>query len=155
MIQTQTYSQRDKRWSRVRLGFSTRHTLGSDGCIVTSIANMLSALGYKDTPDIVNEKLKKVGAFAGALLIWSRVPKAYPKLRFIKLTNYYNNAEVAYNVYIKRMPVIVKVDGRKIGAPLGHWVLYVGSQKMVDPWFGTVRPTNSYPALKYALYARA
>lgn len=136
------------------LGFSNRHTLGSDGCVVTSIANMISMLGYSDTPDVVNEKLKKVGAFTGALLIWSRVSKAYPKLRFVKLTNYYNNAEVAYNVYIKRMPVIVKVDGRKIGAPLGHWVLYVGSQKMVDPWDGKIKPTSTYGALKYALYDR-
>src|SRR3990167_8281017 len=102
MIQTQTYSQRDPRWKNVKLGFSKKLTIGSDGCVITSLANMLSIFGYSETPDSVNTKLKGVNGFIDGLIIWSRVSRAWPKVRFVKLTNYYNNVEVSWYVYGKR-----------------------------------------------------
>lgn len=153
MIQTQTYSQRDPRWKNRKLGFSRTSTIGSDGCLLTDISNMLPVFGYDDNPAQVNEALKSVKAFSGGLIIWSRVSKAYPNMKFIKLANSYNNSEVAWYVYIKKVPVIVKVNIKLNSKQiLGHWVLFIGDRKMVDPYDGKIKTTSTYPLLKYALY---
>ena len=153
MIKTTLYSQRDTRWSAMYLGFS-KLRIGSFGCTITSIANMLSAFGYNETPATVNTKLKAVGGFSGALVIWTAVSKVWPKAQFVKRALNFNNVEVAWYVYGKQIPVIVKVHAPQIGA-LNHWVLYVGDRKMVDPWTGKIVPTSTYGAEAYALYNKA
>jgi hypothetical protein len=103
------------------------------------------------TPDIVNSRLKDVRAFDGALLYWSRVPLAYPKFKWIKRAGSYNNAEVRYYVYTKKIPVLVQVNAWSIGAAI-HWILFLGDQKALDPWTGTFITTAKYPPTGYALY---
>jgi len=150
-------SQRDPQWAKKRLGKSTtdKYTLGSHGCTVTALTTMLNRrFSYKLTPDEVNEKLKKVNAFAdnGAgqlvLINWARVSMAFPELKWVKRVRNYNNAEVSYWVYVKRRPVMVEVQ---FGA-MRHWVLFVGSFKCIDPWTGRMVSTNTYPTTGYALY---
>lgn len=153
MINTTTYSQRDPRWANLYLGFS-RLKIGSFGCTITCITNLLNSFGYSETPATVNSKLKAVNGFSGALVIWSAVQKVWPKLRFTKRATSYNNIEVAWYVYGKRIPVIVKVYAPQIGA-LNHWVLYIGDRKMIDPWTGKVVSTSTYKPVAYSLYDRA
>lgn len=139
-------SQRDPRWSKIKLGFSNV-TIGGYGCTITCLAMLAGT-----TPDKVNEAMKRVGGYAnGNLVIWSKVPQALPNLRFVKRVNGYNNDDVKANV-----PCLVEVDFD--GTPRTddrHWVVFKGNHLLNDPWTGTERYTNVYPILKgYAIYKK-
>src|SRR3990167_2213371 len=97
------------------------------------------------TPVVVNDKLKKVQGFAnGNLLIWSKLHQAFPELTFIKRSYTYNNDEVKAN-----LPCLVEVDFDNSPVSNGnHWILFIGNQRMLDPWTGQNRPTNTYKILK-------
>lgn len=152
MIQTTVFSQRDSRWRYKKLGFSNL-SIGSYGCTITALTMFLNSQGYYETPATVNDKLKKVNGFQGALVIWSAIPKVWKNIRFIKRARNYNNVEVAWYVYVKRLPVMVEVYAPSIGA-VRHWVLYVGDRYMIDPWTGTGKPTSTYQATGYTLLDR-
>jgi hypothetical protein len=154
MLQTKTYSQRDPRWANKKLGNSI-YTIGTSGCVVTSLANLLSYFGYADTPDVVNDKLKRVNGFIGGLVVWSAVSKVYRKVKWIYRYYSYNNIKVAWYVYGKHIPVIVKVDQSPAPGVQSHFVLYVGDRKLIDPWTGTIKSTGVYNAHGYVLYDRA
>ena len=49
--------------------------------------------------------------------------------------------------------VMVEVNAASIGA-VKHWVLFVGRQKMIDPWTGTTESTSKYPLTGYSIYHR-
>lgn len=139
-------NQRDNRWSRIQLG-SSNTTIGSHGCTITCIAMLVGT-----TPDVVNRELKRVGGFAlGNLVIWSKVPQAFPQLEFVKRVNYYNNNDVKNN-----LPCLVEVDFDGSPRTFGnHWVVFIGNQRLLDPWTGQNRPTRVYSILKgYAIFKK-
>jgi hypothetical protein len=69
-----TYLQKDKRWAPDQLGPSTC-TLGSHGCLVTSVAMACSNLGVKLTPRELNERLKKADGFLPqGWVVWNAIP---------------------------------------------------------------------------------
>ncbi len=94
--------------------------------------------------------MKAVKGFQGAYILWSRVGVAFPQLKWTFRGYNYSNVKVAYQVYVRKLPVLVEVNGAKIGAPR-HWVLYLGNQRMVDPWVGEIRKTDYYPPTGYSL----
>lgn len=70
-----TLLQKDKRWAADQLG-SSDCTLGSHGCLVTSVAMACSNLGVKLTPKELNERLKKNDGFLPqGWVVWNAVPK--------------------------------------------------------------------------------
>lgn len=147
-------SQRDPRWASKKLGFSNL-TIGGYGCTLTCLTMLLRYV-YGDgslTPDIVNDRLKEKKAFVGALLLWSRVPLAFPKLKWVWRGYNYNNVQVAWCVYGKKLPVMVEVNGAKIGASK-HWVLFTGGGKANDPWIGKQISTGYYPLTGFSLFDR-
>lgn len=153
MLNVVPLSQRDPRWMNRKLGFSN-YTIGTHGCTLTSLTMLLNHLtGKSMTPDEVNDRLKAVKGFVGALIYWKMVPVAFPEVKFIWRNYNYSNTQVAWFVYGKRTPVLVEVNAAKIGAAK-HWVLYVGDRKCVDPWTGLIIPTATYPATGYALFER-
>lgn len=139
----QILSQRDARWKNLKLGFSKTLTIGDYGCTITCLAMYLNT-----TPDVVNERLKSVNGFAQeTLVIWAKVAEAFPGASITKIGWTYDNNDVKNN-----LPALVEVDFD--GTPRTddrHWVVYVGNQKLYDPWTGTERPTSTYPALSYRL----
>lgn len=159
----ETLSQRDPRWAKKHVGFGSK-TFAQVGCTVTALTMLLNRLfKYSLTPDEVNIRLKAVKAFSdgstngvgkGNLIVWYRVPYAFPELKWSKRVKGYRNVEVALYVYAKRTPVMVEVDAKSIGAPR-HWVLYLGFQKMADPWTGTEKSTKAYPPTGYSLFDKA
>lgn len=167
MIAVTTFSQRDPKWANIKLGFPVKYTdadgkektytttIGQSGCTITSLSSLISYV-YQETytPDKVNEILKGVGGFVGPLVLWSRIPLAFGKLKWIKRVYSYNNLETSYYVYVRKMPVLVEVNAAKIGAPR-HWVLFLGNQKMLDPWDGTIKGTNTYPPTGEAFIQKA
>jgi hypothetical protein len=71
-----TLLQKDKRWASDQLGPSDC-TLGSHGCLVTSVAMACSNLGVKLTPKELNERLKKADGFLPqGWVVWNAMPKA-------------------------------------------------------------------------------
>lgn len=146
-------SQRAPAWRYKKLGFSNL-TIGGYGCTITALTCLLNYVEGKNyTPSQVNDRLKVVRAFQGALLIWSRVPLAFPSLKWVKRAYSYSNVDVAWNIYVKKMPVMVEVNGAKIGAPR-HWLLFLGNQRAIDPWTGQIISTSYYPATGYAVFGR-
>lgn len=141
-------SQRDPKWNRKKLGFG-QTTIHSYGCTITSLASLLDL-----TPDVVNDKLKEVGGYAGTnknLIIWSKIDEAFDNASF-KFRGYeYDNFKVkaAIEAY---GGCLVEVDGKPIGAPT-HWVLYIGNQKLMDPWVGKIEPTSKYKPTGFAIIA--
>ncbi|NOH02227.1 MAG: hypothetical protein HND47_09850 [Chloroflexi bacterium] len=55
MFVTKNLYQNDDAWKSTPLGFSTE-TIGSWGCLLTSVTMMLNGIGYDETPVTVNEK---------------------------------------------------------------------------------------------------
>jgi len=149
MLTTRIYGQRDWRWFWKRVGFGRGHFYNV-GCTVTALTQLLFTVGYDLTPPQVAERLRGVKAFTGDLLIWSRVQLAFPKVKFVWRNYSYKNAPVKECIE-KGMPVMVEVllSGHR------HWVLFLGDQKMSDPWVGRVRSTTTYPLIGYALFTRA
>lgn len=147
-------SQRDPRWKNKTLGFSTTK-IGSYGCTLTALTMLINYIQKTSlTPDKVNEALKAVNAFTGNLIVWGRVPLAYPALKFVKRVYNYNNLEVSLYVYVYGYPVMVEVNAAEIGAAK-HWVLYKGNRKMVDPWTGQEEATSKYKnATGYSLFQK-
>jgi len=110
----------------------------------------------------VNDLMKQFGDYAngnynspflGNLVVWGNVPNALKSLKFIERGWVYDNAKVKAHI-AKGFPVVVQVDAAPIGSPrTDHFVLFVGDQKLVDPWTGRVRPTSDFPDVKgYCLY---
>lgn len=144
----QKLSQNNPAWSGIKLGTSTNTTIGSHGCTITAIS-MLAGL----TPDEVNKLFNKFGVYAQTNLVnWTKINAAISWLKFEWRGYSYENDKVAAAIK-KNGACLVAVDGRKIGggAKDGHWVLYIGNQKMIDPWDGQEKPTSHYPATGYAI----
>lgn len=146
------YSQTDKRWAKEKLGFSEL-LIGRYGCTITSLSNWLAFYGIQITPQEVNEKLKEVRGFASdkygnkCLVIWSKLEKAFPQMKWLWRGYNYDNVKVSWSVYVKKTPVLVEVQ---LGAGR-HWVVFIGNRKMIDPLTGGVRSTSTYPLTGYSL----
>ncbi len=141
----QKLSQRDNRWSGQKLGFSTTTTIGSHGCTITCVA-MLAGL----TPDDVNNRLKAVNGYANTnLIIWTKIKEAISWLEFEWRGYSYENDRVT-SAISKNGGCLVEVDGTPIGGTK-HWVIYIGNQKLIDPWDGMEKPTSSYRATGYSI----
>ena len=133
-------SQNDPKWKHVLLGTSNL-TLGQAGCTITCVG-----MKFGITPDFINARLNSLpkdtlgntGYVAGNLLYWLRLAEALPGVKFVYKYNEYKN-----DIVLKNLPCLVKVDGAKIGGDR-HWVLFIGNQRMYDPWDGTEKPTNTY-----------
>lgn len=127
-------NQQDPRWASLGLGDGST-TIGYSGCTVSALGNILGL-----TPDVVNEKLKAVGGFLGALIIWKKIEDAFPGVKINRVWSY-NNDDVAAHV----PNVLVEVPAAPIGGSGSHWVVYIGNHQLKDPWTGTVRPTSDFP----------
>ena len=81
MFKTQNLYQNDDKWKSTELGNSTE-TIGGWGCLLTSVTMMLNGIGYSETPETVNEKMKKAGGFQGAFFIPSVLPFVWPNCAY-------------------------------------------------------------------------
>lgn len=128
------YSQRDKAWSGVKLGFGST-TIGNYGCFITALSMLI-----EKTPNITNEILKKGGAFNGDLLISDKAAVALD-LEYLGKTT----------TKPKEFPTIAEVDMSPSAGKQQHFVVML-KDKIIDPWTGTERPLNTYPIVSYRLF---
>ena len=150
------YKQTDIRWRNEKLGNSST-TIGQGGCTISCIGYLHNLItGENITPSEVNKRMKATGAFQGSLVLWSRVPRAFPELVW-KFRDYnYNNAMVWSWINIwPRVPVLV--ENRMASISGRHWRLFIGGGRCYNPLSGAVESTT-LPAYKMlsgsARYAR-
>lgn len=133
-------------------------SIGGYGCALACV----SVLGGRIDLVAVNELLVKAGAFVNeqggltnaSLIYWLKVPNALKNLKFVWRGWAYENDKVRDWIYNKKFPVIVEVNAAPIGSPNdSHFVVYLGDQKLFDPWTGKIRPTSDFPnPIGYVLY---
>ncbi len=127
MFQTNNLYQNDPAWKDVPLGFPTEGgTIGSWGCLLTSITMMLNGLGYNETPVTVNDKMKQRSGFQSSMIIPSVVPAVFPGVvykRFVVSENSPAPVDQISSAVSAGKPVIVQVDWSAASGIQTHWVL--------------------------------
>jgi len=124
MFITQNLYQNDEKWKNVKLGNSTE-TIGGWGCLLTSATMMLNGIGYNETPDTVNDKMKKAGGFQGALFMPSFLPYIWPNCAYRDMQPCENSVPIAQidAAVAAGKPVILQVDWNKQVGIQTHFVL--------------------------------
>ena len=145
MLNVQVFSQRDARWGNDLMGGKGK--LKDFGCAVTCLSS-LSGIDPKtlNSKDIYWNKTN--------LVDWNKAAKVIGK-KFIKRASPYNNLDVWTRINVLQTPVLVEVMADPIGNIGGrHWVLFIGSQKAMDPWTGLITPTSKWKPTGYAIYQK-
>jgi hypothetical protein len=125
MFKTQNLYQNDEKWKNTKLGNSTE-TIGGWGCLLTSVTMMLNGIGYSETPETVNEKMKKAGGFQGAFFIPSVLPYVWPNCAYRDMQPCeHSPAPIAQidAAIAAGKPVILQVDWNKQAGTQTHFVL--------------------------------
>lgn len=125
MFKTRNLYQNDEKWKSTRLGNSDE-TLGSWGCLLTSATMMLNGVGYDETPETVNEKMKKAGGFQGALFIPSLLPYIWPNCVYRDMQPCENSPAPIAQIdaaLAAGKPVILQVDWNKQQGIQTHYIL--------------------------------
>ena len=125
MFKTQNLYQNDEKWKSTKLGNSSE-TIGGWGCLLTSVTMMLNGIGYNETPETVNEKMKKAGGFQGAFFIPSVLPFVWPNCAYRDMQPCETSpAPIAMidAAVAQGKPVILQVDWNKQAGIQTHFVL--------------------------------
>jgi hypothetical protein len=125
MFKTQNLYQNDEKWKSTKLG-NSNETIGGWGCLLTSVTMMLNGVGYNETPETVNEKMKNAGGFQGAFFIPSILPYVWPNAAYRDMqpceTPPAPIAQIDAAVAAGK-PVILQVDWNKQAGIQTHFVL--------------------------------
>ena len=125
MFKTQNLYQNDEKWKDVKLGNSSE-TIGGWGCLLTSVTMMLNGIGYSETPETVNAKMKRNNCFQGAFFIPSVVPYIWTNCAYRGMQSCESYpapiAEIDQAVAAGK-PVILQVDWNKQVGIQTHFVL--------------------------------
>jgi len=125
MFKTQNLYQNDEKWKNTKLGNSSE-TIGGWGCLMTSVTMMLNGIGYNETPETVNEKMKANGGFQGAFFIPSVLPYVWPNCAYRDMqpceTSPAPIAQIDAAIAAGK-PVILQVDWNKQTGIQTHFVL--------------------------------
>jgi hypothetical protein len=125
MFKTQNLYQNDEKWKNSKLGNSSE-TIGGWGCLLTSVTMMLNGIGYSETPETVNEKMKKAGGFQGAFFIPSVLPYVWPNCAYRDMQPCESFPAPLAQIdaaVVAGKPVILQVDWNKQAGIQTHFVL--------------------------------
>jgi peptidoglycan hydrolase CwlO-like protein len=126
------YSQRDPRWCKQFMGYST-DTIGEVGCYISSISMIWKKYGYDMTP---SKYAASPDHFVGATA-WGTSPEVPPGFSSQQYSGY--NRGILDGALAAGHPVIVQISMKNIAGM--HFVVLKsganGSYKMNDPWFGS------------------
>ncbi len=133
-------AQRDTRWSAQRLGTVNSTTIGSHGCVITSMCMIATYYGHKIWPNEMDDLLTNGGMYYdGNLFVNGTITKIFPDIKFDKVT--FCETTPAPIAEIKKSiddgkPVVVAL----INQGIRHYILVVGYEgdKIYanDPWQG-------------------
>ena len=125
MFKTQILYQNDEKWKNTKLGNSSE-TIGGWGCLLTSVTMMLNGIGYNETPESVNQKMKSAGGFQGAFFIPSVLPYVWPNCAYRDMQPCENSPAPISQIdsaIAAGKPVILQVDWNKQVGIQTHFVL--------------------------------
>ncbi|HUG33232.1 MAG TPA: SH3 domain-containing protein [Anaerolineales bacterium] len=125
MFKTQNFYQNDDKWKNAKLGNSSE-TIGGWGCLLTSVTMMLNGIGYNETPETVNEKMKAAGGFQGAFFIPSVLPFVWPNCTYRDMQPCETTPAPITQIdaaVAAGKPVILQVDWNKQTGIQTHFVL--------------------------------
>ena len=125
MFKTQNLYQNDDKWKNVKLGNSSI-SMGEWGCLLTSVTMLLNGIGYNETPETVNDKMKRAGGFQDALFIPSVVPRVWSNCVYRTMQNCesYPAPLAQIDAALEAgKPVILQVDWSKQVGVQTHFVL--------------------------------
>jgi len=138
---TIAYSQRDVEWADDRLGDSPDLTMGQAGCLVTSIASVLSDLTDSLTaPGELNQWLKQNRGFTGGgLFVWDSIaPLGLRRAETISCATQPAPIKHLSDVLASGSGVVIEVDALPDGALNQHWVRLLSIDdkdgQIMDPW---------------------
>ncbi len=125
MFKTQNLYQNDDQWKATKLG-NSNETIGGWGCLLTSVTMMLNGIGYNETPQSVNDKMKQAGGFQGAFFIPSILPYVWPNSQYRDMQPCEDSpapiAQIDAAIAAGK-PVILQVDWNKQAGIQTHFVL--------------------------------
>lgn len=150
------YSQKDGKWAKEKLGFSTTSELEDYGCLDTVLAMVASYYGHVVNPKEINDLLKKNQGFMGDLYAWGGLFRCFGDIkerRFVtpsKLTD--AQMQAIRDAIDKGFPVMLWLDyNPKTVKNDMHWVLAIGYNPadendltIADPIDGTVKSLKKY-----------
>lgn len=125
MFVTKNLYQNDDAWKNTPLGNSSQ-TIGSWGCLLTSVTMMLNGIGYNETPVTVNNKMKNAGGFQGPLFIPSVLPYIWPNCAYRDMQPCESTPAPIASIdaaVSAGKPVILQVDWNKQTGIQTHFVL--------------------------------
>jgi len=141
MFETDALYQNDPKWKDIKLGNQSKETIGTWGCLMTSMTMVANGYGFDETPATINEKMKTAGGFQGALIVPAVLPSVCPGLVY---KGYFpcedSPAPISQidSAIAAGKPVIAQVDWSPKAGLQTHWiVLYdkVGDDYyMKDPY---------------------
>ena len=141
MFETKALYQNDPRWKDVKLGFQNKETIGTWGCLMTSMTMVANGFGFDETPKSINTKMKQAGGFQGGLIIPGVLPTVCPGIVFKGYQPCENNPAPLGQIdaaLAAGMPVIAQVDWSPKAGVQTHWVVIYGKEEgrylMRDPY---------------------
>ncbi|MFH1252745.1 MAG: C39 family peptidase [Candidatus Uhrbacteria bacterium] len=147
------YSQNDPSWSSNPLGNSTSYTIGSAGCVVTSLAMTYhNVWGVSTTPAELNTSARSAGCFAAG----SADVNIGCAVNSRGGPHYYSSVSMSSvaTAICAGYPVMVYVTwggGHKMLAYYysGGSTSSMSSYRVVDPWTGTSKSLSGYTATRW------
>jgi hypothetical protein len=141
MANLKRFSQQDPQWSSKLLGFDSTTTVGTAGCLLTSMAMVSSVYGFNETPGSLNDKMKAVQGFQGALILPYLIAHALPGMVYANYiqSNHQPAPLAEIDVALAQgQPVIVEVDFSPKEGLQNHWIVLISKQgndyEIADPW---------------------
>ncbi|MBC8332188.1 MAG: hypothetical protein H8E28_09430 [Anaerolineae bacterium] len=141
MFETDALYQNDPKWKGVKLGHDNKETIGTWGCLLTSMTMVANGFGNNETPESMNQKMKSAGGFQGALVIPAMLPSVCPGIVYKGYQPCENNPAPLAQIdaaLAAGMPVIAQVDWSPKAGLQTHWVVIYGKEGdrylMKDPY---------------------
>jgi hypothetical protein len=141
MFETDALYQNDPKWKNIKLGNQNTETIGSWGCLMTSLAMVANGYGFDETPESINTKMKAAGGFQGALIIPAVLPSICPGLVYKGYQPCEDSPAPMTQIddaLDADKPVVVQVDWSPKAGLQTHWIVLYhksgGDYYMKDPY---------------------
>ena len=126
MFEIDALYQNDPEWKNVKLGNQNQETIGSWGCLLTSLTMVANGYGFNETPETINEKMKSAGGFQGALVVPAVLPSICPGLVYKGYQPCEDSPAPIAQIdaaIADGKPVIVQVDWSPKAGLQTHWIV--------------------------------
>ena len=126
MFEIDALYQNDPKWKNVKLGNQNQETIGSWGCLLTSLTMVANGYGFNETPETINEKMKSAGGFQGALVVPAVLPSICPGLVYKGYQPCEDSPAPIAQIdaaIADGKPVIVQVDWSPKAGLQTHWIV--------------------------------